>query len=100
MSMFQVTGKVLHVFDAPGRTDKDTGEITQGEKPKVQILGDLPLPNGQKRYDMITLTCDDKRDFEALRGKDVSVPLGMFSPSKGSIVFFIPKGAKPVLVGS
>lgn len=97
MSMFQVTGQVLHVFQDPDRTDKQTGEVTKG-RPKVQILGELPLENGQTRHDMITLSVDRKADYEPLVGSRISVPLGMFSPAKGQIAYFIPKGGKPVTI--
>jgi hypothetical protein len=97
MSMFQVSGTVLHCFDSPAQVNKETGEITRAEKPKVQILGDLPLANGQARFDVITLSCEDKSDFESLKGRRISVPLGMFSPAKGEIIYFIPKGARPTV---
>lgn len=95
MSMFQVSGQVVHVFDAPQVTNKQTGEVTRGEQPKVQLVGDLPLPNGQQRYDIITLTVEDKAEWEALQGQRVTVPLGFFAPSKNTIVYFIPKGCHP-----
>ena len=38
--------------------------MTRGEQPKVQLVGDLPLPNGQQRYDIITLTVEDKAEWE------------------------------------
>lgn len=95
MSMFQVSGQVVHVYDAPQVVDKQTGEITREEKPKVQIVGDLPLPNGQLRYDIITLSVEDKTEWEALQGRRIAVPLGFFAPSKGNIVYFIPKGCHP-----
>lgn len=98
MSMFQVSGVVLHTYDSPASVDKRTGEITREEKSKVQLLGDIPLPNGQFRCDMITLSCEDKREFEALKGRKVVVPLGMFSPAKDQIIYFIPKGAHPRLL--
>ena len=63
--MFQVSGQVVHVFDAPQVTNKQTGEVTRGEQPKVQLVGDLPLPNGQQRYDIITLTVEDKAEWIA-----------------------------------
>lgn len=98
MSMFQVSGVVLHTYDSPASVDKRTGEITREQKPKVQLLGDIPLPNGQFRCDMITLTCEDKAEFEALKRRKVTVPLGMFSPAKDQIIYFIPKGAHPVVL--
>ena len=94
--MFQVTGQVLHVYQEPDRTDTETGEIQKG-KPKVQILGDVPLANGETRRDMVTLSVDRKSDYESLIGSTISVPLGMFSPGKGQVVYFIPKGGKPTI---
>lgn len=95
MSMFQVTGQVVHVFDAPPTVSKDTGEVTRESRPKVQMIGDIPLPNGQSRYDIVTLTVEDKAEWAALQGRRVAVPLGMFAPSKGNILYFIPKGCHP-----
>ena len=96
MSMFQVSGVVLHLFDAPGRIDKETGEVDD-DKPKVQLLGEIPQRNGQCKFDVITLTCHNPSDFDGLKGKRVVVPLGMFSPSKGNIIYYIPQGSKPRL---
>lgn len=100
MSMFQVTGTVIHTYDNPAAVDKTTGKVTREEKAKVQLLGDIPLANGQSRFDMITLSCEDREEFEALRGQKVVVPLGMFAPAKEQIVYFIPKGCHPALVAS
>jgi len=96
MSMFQVTGQVLHVFQDADRTDTATGEVQKG-KPKVQILGDVPLANGETKRDMVTLSVERKADYESLVGTTISVPLGMFSPGKGQVVYFIPKGGKPTI---
>lgn len=100
MSMFQVTGQVVHVFDAPEVLNKETGEVTRESRPKVQLIGDIPLPNGQARFDMVTLSVEDKADWEALKGQRVAVPLGMFAPSKNNIVYFIPKGCRPRSLGA
>jgi hypothetical protein len=94
--MFQICGQFIHAFDAPGRIDKETGEADD-DKPKVQILGELPQRNGQQKIEVITLSCHNPEDFEGMKGKRVRVPLGIFSPSKGNIVYFIPQGCKPVL---
>ncbi len=96
MSMFTITGVVINTYDAPPRKAED-GKEEEG-KPKVQIMGDMPVPGGQKRMDLVTLSCEDKREYEALQGKTISVPLGIFSPGRGQIVYFIPKGARPLVV--
>lgn len=98
-SMFSVTGRVLHLFAAPGRIDRDSGEVDE-DKPKVQILGSVPQRNGQHKYDLVSLTCHDLTLFKDLVGKDISIAIGVFAPKAGQVIYFIPQGAKPVLVGS
>lgn len=95
MSMFTVCGQVINVFDQQGRLDKETGEITP-TTPRLQLLGNMPMPNGESRMDMITVKVDNKESYEALKGKDIRLPIGVFSPSKGQIVYYVPKGSKPV----
>lgn len=98
-SMFTVTGQVLKTFVQPGQVDKATGEVGESSI-KVQIMGEMPVQGGDSRLDLITLTVQDKPAYDALEGKRVRVPLGFFAPQKGTIVYFIPKGSKPELVGS
>ena len=100
MSMFSITGQVVNTFEAPGRAaNEKAGVEAQEAKPKVQILGEMPVPGGQTRVELVTLTCEDQRVYEALRGRTINVPLGIFSPAKGQIIYFIPKGSTPVEVG-
>lgn len=97
LSMFTVTGQVLKTFVQPGGVDKETGEVGPSSI-KVQIMGEMPVKGGDSRFDMITLTVEDKAKYEGLKGKRVRIPLGFFAPAKNSIVYFIPKGAEPELV--
>lgn len=96
-SMFTVTGQVLKTFFQDGRIDKETGELSKGSF-KVQLLGEMPVQGGDSRYDMVTLTTDDHKSFSELAGKTVRVPIGVFAPQKGNLVYFIPKGSKPEIV--
>lgn len=99
MSMFQITGEVINTFEAPGRkADEKAGIEAQEAKPKVQLLGEMPVPGAghQTRKELVTLTCEDQREYENLRGRIISVALGIFSPGKGQVIYFIPKGARPV----
>lgn len=91
--MFQITGQVINCFHQPGNLDKETGEVKEG-KNKVQILGNIPVADGGTKMDLVTLTVPDGIDFKAHLQKKISVPLGFFSPAKGSIMYFIPKGSK------
>lgn len=93
MSMFQISGQVMNVFEQDGIIDKATGEIGK-PTPKVQILGEIPLQGDGKKMDMITLTIPRGLNFKNLIGKKISVPLGFFAPQKSVIIYYIPKGSE------
>jgi hypothetical protein len=94
MSMLNITGQVFNVFDKPA---SKRGDETIESKPQVQLLGEIYLPNGETRFDLVTLSTDAPKDFEQFKGQKVTVPIGAFAPSKGSVIYFIPKGSKPCL---
>lgn len=96
-SMFTVTGEVLKTFVQPGMVDKETGEVGEPSI-KVQIMGEMPVQNGDSRLDLITLTVEKQKTYDDLQGKKIRLPLGFFAPSKGNIVYYVPKGSKPELV--
>lgn len=98
LSMFTVTGQVMKTFIQPGQVDKETGEVGKSSV-KVQIMGEMPVQNGESRLDLITLTVEDRQSYDTLQGKRVRVPLGFFAPAKGNIVYYIPKGARPEVIG-
>jgi ABC-type amino acid transport substrate-binding protein len=97
LSMFTVTGQVMKTFIQEGKTDKQTGEIDESSI-KVQILGEMPVKGGDSRLDLITLTVENEKTYSDLKGKRIRVPLGFFAPSKGQIIYFIPKGSSPELL--
>jgi hypothetical protein len=97
ISMFTVTGQVLKTFIQPGQVNKETGEVGKSSI-KVQIMGEMPVPGGDSRLEMINLTIEDKKTYDDLKMKRVRVPLGFFSPQKGNIVYFIPKGSNPEVI--
>lgn len=99
MSMFTITGEVAGTYTQPGRTDDKTGEI-QEPKDKVQLYGEMPTPSGETRRELVTLTCEDRKVYEALKGRQVRVPMGVFSPGKNQVIYYIPKGSKPEVVGA
>ena len=92
-SMFSLTGQVVNVFVAPTGTDKEGNEY--GGQDKVQIIGDVPLKNGDTRKDLITLTTDVGTHFKSLVGSSVTLPVAFYAPSKGQVSFYIPKGYTP-----
>jgi len=88
---------VVKTFVQPGRIDKETGDVSEPSA-KVQIMGEMPVQDGESRFDLITLTVESKKMYDDLKGKAIRVPLGFFSPTKGQIVYFVPKGSKPELI--
>ena len=96
MSMYTITGQLINTID-DYIVDRETGD--QVKTPRIQILGDMPVKDtGQVRNELVTLKVDDLSDYEKLKGQHVAVPFGMFSPQKGTVIQFVPKGAKPKAV--
>lgn len=93
-SLFQITGQLVHVYEAP------TGETKEGESygggHKIQILGNVPLNNGENKLDMVTLSYrgDDIEYLKNNISNDISAPIGIFSSKGGNITYYIPKGAQ------
>lgn len=93
-AMFSLQGQLINVYEAPKGTTKDGKEY--GGQDKIQILGDIPLDNGEYRKDLITLTTDQGAAFKGFTGKPVTLPVSFYSPAKGTVNFYIPKGFKPI----
>ena len=95
MSMLRITGQLVNVFERPKGVSKSGDEFAA--KPTIQIMGSIPLENGQQRFDLVTLGVEDERPYNVLKGKSISVPVGVFA-SRSQAIFFVPKGARPELV--
>lgn len=91
--MLQITGQVVNVFTVEGGTDKEGKEFDP--RHKVQLMGNVALPNGENKYDLMDLTVENLADWSPVKGKQVSIEIGAFAPSKGTIIYFVRKGAKP-----
>ncbi len=93
--MLTLTGQLIHSFKSP------TGETKEGRQYggdyKIQVLGELDLPNGESRRDLITLTAHDISKYAEFQGKEISVPVGVFVNGK-TASFFIPRGSQPKVV--
>ena len=95
--MLQITGQVVNFFTVEGGTDKEGKEFA--ERHKVQLMGNVALPNGNTKYDLMDLTVDDLGLWSGLQGKNIAIEVGAFAPAKNSIVYFVRKGSKPQLQG-
>jgi hypothetical protein len=62
-------------------------------------MGEMALQNGDVKMDLMDLTIDDLADWNDKQGKTVSINIGAFAPSKGNIIYFVSKGAKPQITG-
>ena len=93
--MLQLTGKVINVFTQQGGKGKDGTEYE--DRHKVQLMGEVALPNGDIKMDLMDLTINDLGDWHEMQGKDISIDIGAFAPSKGNIIYFVSKGSKPKL---
>lgn len=96
--MITLCGQVANAFVQPGGTSKKTGESFD-PRDKVQILGQLPLPTGGHRLDLVTLNVENAQEYAALVGQKIRVPVGVYAVGK-SVGYFIPQGAKPVVLKS
>jgi hypothetical protein len=93
--MLQLSGKVINVFTQQGGTGKDGTEYA--ERHKVQLMGERALPNGDIQMDLMDLTIQDLSEWSGMEGKDISIDIGAFAPSKGNIIYFVSKGSQPKL---
>jgi hypothetical protein len=95
MSMFEITGQLINCLD-DRQLNKETGEML--DTPRVQILGEMPLQHSdQTRAELVTLKVEDLGPYRTMKGKTIRIPFGMFSPAKGQVIQFVPKGSKPQL---
>ena len=49
--MLQITGQVVNVFTVEGGKDKEGKEFD--ERYKVQLMGNVALPNGDTKFDLM-----------------------------------------------
>ena len=96
--MLQISGKVINVFTQEGGKNKDGTDYE--ERHKVQLMGEVALPNGDVKVDLMSLTVQDLSDWNEAQGKIISIDVGAFAPSKGSIIYFVSKGSKPQIRGA
>lgn len=85
--MFQATGRIINLFYSPASAKYDASY-------KVQLLGDMPMADGQVKKEMLTLGVP-KPVFDSLQGQvgqDVTLDIG-FYVKNGALVTFYPKRA-------
>lgn len=98
LPMLMMTGKVDNVYVAPEGMNKKTGEAYGGGS-KVQLRVDLPLPNGEVKRDLVTLSTIYPDYFRAIEDQVVSLPVGAM-PSGKEVLYYILKSWKPSVEAS
>ena len=94
MSMFTVSGVLVNIFKTPQGKNAE-GETFGGDH-KIQVMGEIPLANGETRHEMIDLKVHDVDIYKTYMNKRLSVPIGTMALAKNKIVYFIPKGSQPL----
>ena len=92
--MLNLTGQVINVFHMDAGTNKK-GEGYDA-RDKIQLLGQLDMPNGETKKELIDLTVENVLQYEGLIGKTISLPVGVISSGR-SVTFYVRKGSKPVI---
>lgn len=91
--MLQMTGLIVNTFTQEGGKNKDGEEYEA--RHKVQLLGSFVLPNGDTKQELVDLKVEDLSDWTPHEGKNITVDIGAYAPSKNNIVYSVKKGAKP-----
>ena len=101
--MLTLEAKVLNVFSTKAFTNKDTGEVSPAGH-KVQLMYEMPggAEGTEKKYHLEDFNVRDHgAAYQKAQGKTVRVPVGaMINESTGKIMFYIPRGALPTVVGA
>ncbi|MGE9294009.1 MAG: hypothetical protein ACQKBW_10380 [Puniceicoccales bacterium] len=90
--MFRLTGRIVNVYVSPKGVNRKTGEEYGGQD-KVQIMGQIPLSDGQFKMELIDLTTDQGDVLKRLENQEVTCPVAFYS-ARGAVGYYIPKGHK------
>ena len=94
--MIKLEGTIINVFTQQGGTSKKTGEAF-ADRDKIQLMGELELPNGSIKHELIDLTVEDGKAYVNLKNKRVSIQCGALASGR-NVVFYVAKGATPKLL--
>jgi hypothetical protein len=89
--MLTLQGRIVNTFKSPDGLNRTTGEAYGGSH-RVQVMAENLLKTGAVRVQLIDLTVDDPKPFEALTGRLVAIPVGAFV-ADGHLKFFHMKSA-------
>lgn len=71
---FQVSGQILNIYQRDDFVDRSTGEVTKG-KHYIQILVQVPLENGETRFEQFEIGTKSPKKYEEFKGKKHILPI-------------------------
>jgi hypothetical protein len=83
--MYNVKGQIINFFQSPA-TEKYEAAF------RVQLLGDMPMQDGQVKKEMLTLNVPQEifNSLQGRVGKEVTLPIGFYIKN-GQMITFYPK---------
>lgn len=93
MSMFTVTGLLLNIFKTPEGKNAE-GEAFGGDH-KIQLMGEVFLPNGETKNELIDLKVVSVDEYKPFMNARITVPVASIALARSKLVHYIPKGSKP-----
>jgi tetrahydromethanopterin S-methyltransferase subunit F len=93
--MIELTGTIVNTFATPAGKNKKGEDYDS--KDKIQVIGEFPMPNGEVRMELVTLTVDDLSEYIQLINKKIRISVGVMATGARSVLFFVRKGSSPVL---
>ena len=92
--MIKLEGVVINTFKIEAGKNKKKERVRgcwQGSAPRL-----FGTSNGQIKNELIDLKVEDSSIYESFKNKLISISCGAF-PAGKNVVFYVRKGAKPVL---
>ena len=95
--MINLEGTIINVFLLSKAVKTKKLVKLFADRDKIQLLGELELPNGDKKNELIDLTVENGKAYENLKNKRVSIPCGALASGR-NVIFYVAKGATPKLL--
>lgn len=93
--MIELVGTLVNTFATPPGKNKKGEDYDS--KDKIQLMGEFPMPNGETRMELVTLTVDDLSEYVQHINKKVRLSVGVMATGARSVLFFVRRGSTPKL---
>jgi hypothetical protein len=93
--MIELVGTLVNTFATPAGKNKKGEDYDS--KDKIQLMGEFPMPNGETRMDLVTLTVEDLDSYLEFTGRKIRLSCGVMATGARSVLFFVRRGSLPKL---